>query len=130
MKLRGALLGMLLLPVVSAPVFPQDLVCVQISSSSFVGTVRSIAPIEDFSGTVIPLDFNVRRIVRVRVDRWLDEPPELEIEDGTMGLLVDDLHTYFGRRPFIGKSHVFTLTSYFRPGGWSYKMEVAPYKGR
>lgn len=127
MKPRHAFLGALLLLAGTVPVFPQDLVCVQISESRFVGTVQSIAPFEDFSGPAIPLDFVLRRVVRIRVDRWLDEHLDLEVEDGTVALLVDDLHTYFPRRPYIGKTHLFTLTSYFRPGGMSYKMEVTPY---
>jgi hypothetical protein len=130
MKPRHTFLVGLLLLAGALPVFPQDLACVQIAESRFVGTVQSIAPFADFSGTAIPLDFVLRRVVRVRVDRWLDEHPDLEVEDGTVALLVDDLHTYFPRRPYIGKTHLFTLTSYFKPGGMSYKMEVGPPPGR
>ncbi len=102
-----------------------------LSTTRFVGTIRSVAPIdfpfEPAKGeTVIPLDFVVRRIVRVHVDRWIDEPaPELEAD--TLALFIDNPRTYFVRRPFIGKTWLFTLTSTLGRGGSAYKLEVGPH---
>jgi hypothetical protein len=121
----GILVLSLLLGAGTAPARASggEILIVHESTARFVGTVLSVAPFEDFTGPAIPLDVELRLVVRVHVDRWLDEPA-LEVEDGTLALLIDDLHTWFPQRPFIGKSHLFTLTTTFSPGGPAYKLEV------
>jgi len=104
-----------------------------LSTTRFVGTVRSIAPLdtpfEPAPGeTVIPLGFVINRVVWVHVDQWLDEP-EPELEADTLVLFVDNPRTYFVRPPFIGKTWLFTLTSTSRGARSAYKMEVGPYAG-
>lgn len=108
-----------------------DIRIAHITTTRFVGTVRSVAPLDlasdDFAEeTVIPVDFVGRRVVRVHVDRWLDEP-EPNLEDDTLTLFLDNPRTYFVRPPFIGKTWLFTLTS--SPGGGRYRLEVAPHDG-
>jgi hypothetical protein len=133
--LRTFLVAALLLLLRSGPALAwQDgeIRIIHDTTTRFVGTVRSIAPL-DFESqnyeeeTVIPLGFEISRAVRVHVDRWLDEPdPELKAE--TLTLFLDNPRTYFVRPPFIGKTWLFTLTR--RIGGTACQLEVSPYEGR
>ena len=130
-SLRACIAVTLLLALRSSPATAwQDgeIRIAHLTTTRFVGTVRSVAPLDldaqNYEGeTVIPLGFMVKRVVRVHVDRWLDEPdPDLEAD--TLTLFLDNPRTYFVRPPFIGKTWLFTLTR--RNGGTAYQLEVGP----
>jgi hypothetical protein len=108
-----------------------------ISTSRFVGTVRRAFPFEPFSGAApVPLSFEIRLVVLVHVDRWLDEPNVTPL-DGMLAIFLDDPHRWFGHLPAAwsgktfapaGKTWLFTLTSSAGTRGAAYKLEVGPTK--
>ncbi len=140
-KPAGALLLLLLLGSIPAAAQGRqpsgDLVITHFSTSQFVGTVRRAFPFEPFSGGApVPISFNVRLVVLVHVDRWLDEP-NVVTDDDMVAIFLDNPRRWFGHLPSAwsgkaftpaGKTWLFTLTSHIRPGGRSYELEVGPVK--
>lgn len=112
----------------------QDLIMLHSSDSRFVGTVQRAFPFEPFSGaSPIALSFEVRLVVLVRVDRWLDKPDEKPV-DGKYAIFLDNPRTWFGHLPSawsgkaftpVGKTWLFTLTT-TTGHGRSYALKVDP----
>ena len=116
----------------------QDIVIAHSSASRFVGTVQRAFPFEPFSGaSPITLSFEVRLVVLVRVDRWLDKPDEKPV-DGKYAIFLDDPRTWFGPLPSawkgeefqpVGKTWLFTLTTTIGHGR-SYALKIDPLPAR